>query len=396
MYGITGICCAALASVGIAAPTVAGASTTKASKSPITIAWMATLTGPYTTPSVNNDIKLAVNQINAHGGVDGHPVRFKAYDANLTPEQAVTATQQALGSNPTAIIGYSVDSQIQATASLLRKSGIPVLAVAQGPAAGSKPNNVPNLYTVVPNLVTAIQASTAYATKTYHPKSVGIFHTEDTASDDDATVAQALLKKDGVHNFTIRSASDTATDTTEQALAMKGSSVVFEYGFPLVEASFNTALSQNGISTPIMGDQSGNFLAAYGLNKPAELKKYVFTPYCFPAVLPTSQARSYVSAYQAAYPGSNVQEATPYVYDAVNLIAAAVKAAGGSTSHAAITKELGKITFKGACGTYHSDANHDLMHQVALVSFANGFNPGTLAATYIEHPVPASYFKSGS
>lgn len=289
-----------------------------------------------------------------------------------------------------------MDSQIEATASLLRKSGIPVLAVAQGPAAGSKPNNVPNLYTVVPNLVTAIQASTAYATKTYHPKSVGIFHTEDTASDDDATVAQALLKKDGVDNFTIRSASDTATDTTEQALAMKGSSVVFEYGFPLVEASFNTALSQNGIGTPIMGDQSGNFLAAYGLNKPAELKKYVLTPYCFPAVLKTSQARSYVSAYQAAYPGSNVQEATPYVYDAVNLIAAAVKAAGGSTSHAAITKELGKITFKGACGTYHSDANHDLMHQVALVSFANGFNPGTLAATYIEPPVPASYFKRGS
>jgi hypothetical protein len=31
---------------------------------------------------------------------------------------------------------------------------------------------------------------------------------------------------------------------------------------------------------------------------------------------------------------------------------------------------------------------------VAIVSYANGFNPGTLAATFTEKPVPASYFKS--
>jgi hypothetical protein len=34
------------------------------------------------------------------------------------------------------------------------------------------------------------------------------------------------------------------------------------------------------------------------------------------------------------------------------------------------------------------------MHQVAMVSYANGINPGELAATFHEGPVPASYFKS--
>jgi hypothetical protein len=34
------------------------------------------------------------------------------------------------------------------------------------------------------------------------------------------------------------------------------------------------------------------------------------------------------------------------------------------------------------------------MHQVAMVSYANGINPGELAATFQEGPVPASYFKS--
>ncbi|HEX4220574.1 MAG TPA: ABC transporter substrate-binding protein [Acidimicrobiales bacterium] len=385
---------ASVLAAGAASVAAAIPSTAASSKAPITIAYMATLTGPYAQPSVNNDIKLVTNQINSQGGIDGHQVQFVSYDANLTPQQAVTATQKALGSKPTAFVGYSVDDQVQATAQLLKQSGIPVLGVAQGPAASANVVHVPGLYTVVPNLVSSIQAATTYAYAKFHPTSVGIFHTDDTASNADAATAQALLKKQGVKNFTVRSASDQATDTTQQALAMKGDQVVFEYGFPLVEANFNTALSQNGISAPIQGDQSGDFLAAFGLNKPAELTKYAYTPYCYPPVLPTKQAKSYVTAYSAAYPGQSLHTATPYVYDAVGLLGAAIKADGGNLSSSAITKELGKISYNGVCGPYHSDANHDLMHQVAIVSYANGFNPGTLAATFTEKPVPASYFKS--
>jgi branched-chain amino acid transport system substrate-binding protein len=379
---------AGVASVATAVPTMAASS-----KAPITIAYMTTLSGPYAQPSVNNDINLVTKTINSQGGIDGHQVQFVAYDANLTPQQAVTATQKALGTKPTAIVGYSVDDQIQATAQLLKQSGIPVLGVAQGPAASSNVVHVPGLYTVVPNLVTSIQASTTYGFTKFHPTSVGIFHTDDTASNADAATAQALLKKQGVKNFTVRSASDQATDTTQQALAMKGDQVVYEYGFPLVEANFNTALSQNAINVPIQGDQSGDFLAAFGLNKPAELTKYAYTPYCYAPVLPTKQAKAYVTAYTAAYPGQSLHTATPYVYDAVELIGAAIKANGGSLSSSGIIKQLGKVTYNGVCGTYHTDVNHDLIHQVAMVSYANGFNPGTLAATFHEGPVPASYFK---
>ena len=386
-----GACAAAVAVAGgtLVAGTPSSAAPTKA---PIVIAYMTIETGPYASAGRNNDINLAVKQLNAAGGVDGHKVEYVGYDANITPQQAVTATQQALGTKPTAFIGYSVDDQVQATASLLRRSNIPVIAYAQGPAASSNVVHVSNLYTVVPNLVNAIQASTKYAVSKYHPTSVGIFHTDDTASNADAATAQGLLKKLGVRKFVVRNASDTATDVTEQALAMKGVSVVFEYGFPLVEAVFNTALSQNGISAPIMGDQSGNFLAAYGLNKPAQLSNYTFTPYCFAPVLQTKQAKSYVSAYSAAYPGQSVQIATPYTVDAVDLLAAAIRSAHGSLEPSAIDKALGKITFHGICGTYHTDANHDLMHQVTLVSFANGINPGTLVAKYIEASVPKTYF----
>jgi branched-chain amino acid transport system substrate-binding protein len=385
---------ASVAVAGVASVAVAVPSMAATSKAPITIAFMSIQSGSYATPGRNNDINLVVKNINAQGGIDGHMVQYVAYDANITPQQAVTATQKALGTSPTAFVGYSVDDQVQATAQLLKQSKIPVITFAQGTAASSNVVHVPGLFTVVPNLINAIQGSTTYAYAKFHPKSVGIFHTDDTASNQDAAIAQELLKKQGVKDFTVRSASDTATDTTQQALSMKGDNVIFEYGFPLVESVFNTALSQNGITSPIMGDQSGNFLAAYGLNKPAELTKYAFTPFCYAPVLQTKQAKAYVTSYSASYPGQSLQTSTPYAYDAVELIGAAIKADGDNLSASAITNELGKITYQGVCGTYHSDANHDLMHQVTIVSYADGINPGTLAATFQEKPVPSSFFKS--
>ncbi len=388
--------------VAVAAGTVAGSAVlatpalAASSKAPIVIGLASIQSGSYAAPGRNNDINLVVNTINHQGGVDGHMLKWVPYDTSTTPAQAVTATQQAVGDKVTAIVGYSVDDQVQAASKILKQSGIPVLSYAQGPAAGSQVAGVPRLYTVVPNLVNAIQGGVTYGYTKFHPKSVGIFHTDDTASNADAATAIALLRKEGIHNFVERDASDTATDATEQALAMKGESVVYEYGFPLVEAVFNTALSQNGINIPIMGDQSGNFLAAYGLNKPAELTKYAFTPYCFASVLNTPKANAYVKAYDAAYPGQSVQTATPYTYDAVEYLAKAIESEGGNLSSTAINKALAKITYNGICGTYHSDVNHDLIHQVTIVSFANGITPGTLAAKYIEPPVAKSYFTAAA
>jgi branched-chain amino acid transport system substrate-binding protein len=386
---IAAVACVVAGSAAIATPAIAATA-----KAPIVIGFMTIQSGPYALPGRNNDINLAVKEINSAGGVDGHMVTWVPYDTSTTPSQALTATEHAVGTKPTVLIGYSVDEQVEATATLLKQSGVPVLSYAYGPAASSNVVKVPHLYTVVPSVSSMIQGSTTYAFSKFHPKSVGLFYTDNAASKDAVTTAMTNLRKDGVHKFVVRDASDTATDVTVQALAMKGVNVVYEYGYPLVEAAFNTALSQNGINTPmIMGDISGNSLAAYGINKPAELTKYAFTPYCFPPVLGTKQAEAYNTAYAAAYPGQSDQAATPYAYDAVEMVAAAIKAEGGNLSSSAIAKELGKITYTGACGTYHSDVNHDLIHQVTIVSFAHGISPGTLAAKYIESPVPDSYFK---
>lgn len=365
------------------------------SKAPVVIAYMDPETGVYASPWRHNDIELAIKQINARGGVDGHKFEYVPYDTNITPQASVTATQQALsaGSKPTAFLGYLVDDQIDANAQALRASGIPVLGVAEGPAATAATAHVPNLWTVVPDVIMALEAATKYMVKTYHPKTVGVVYTNDIADNAQSKFTQTELKKLGVKHVVVESISDTATDATAQALAMRKVNAIIEGGFPVQVALFNTALSQNGIHVPVMGNQLGLSLPAEGLNTPAELDKFSFTPYCYAKVLPGKAAASYSAAYAAAYPGTNPADTTPYNYDAVNLLAAAIKADGGNLSPGAINRELGKITYHGVCGTYHADSGHDMMHTVEIDSFAAGVNPGAYKGSFTEPPLNKAQYK---
>ena len=175
---------------------------------------------------------------------------------------------------------------------------------------------------------------------------------------------------------------------------MKGDQVVYEFGFPLVEANFNTALSQNGIDVPIQGDQTGNFLAAYGLNKPAELTKYAFTPYCYPPVLATSRPRPIRPRTRRPTRARACTRRRPTSTTPSSSSARRSRPTEATCRPRPSSRSSARSPTTGACGTYHTDTNHDLMHQVAMVSYANGINPGELAGTFTESPVPPSYFKS--
>jgi branched-chain amino acid transport system substrate-binding protein len=382
---------AAVAGTVVVTTSSAGAASSGA---PVNIAWLGFETGVYAQPTRHNDIELAIKQINAKGGVDGHMFEYTPYDTGFGPATAVTGTQQALASHPTAIIGYSVDDQVQAAAPLLRSSGIPVLTFASGPAAVSTVNHLPNLFEAeVDGPVSGVTADMQYAVKAYHPKSVGIFHTDDTASNADGAQAALVLKKLGVKNITSETASDTATDATTQAVALKSDDLIFQDGFPTVLAVFDNELRQNGYNGPIADGQSGDFLSAFGLVKSNVLDNYFYFPACAPDVLKTPQAEAYTAAYKAAYPGDSLRTAAPYAYDSTMFLAAAIKKDGGSLDPSKLVKTMDTMTYQGVCGPYHADVDHGLLHQVTIVSLKNGPADPILLHTYQEPPLTKAQLK---
>jgi branched-chain amino acid transport system substrate-binding protein len=377
---VTGLVAVPLTSAGAAS-----------SKSPIVIAFLGIETGPDASPTANDPVTLAADQINAAGGVDGHKIQVQFYDANITPAQAVTATQKALSTNPTAIIGPFVDDQVQAATSLLKQSGVPTLGMTSGPLTDFTNTHLPNFWDINPIDYNTARAAATYALKALKPASVGQIYTTDAASNASATFIQSFLKKGGVKNFTERSEPDTVTDATPAVLAAKSDKVVFVNSFPVTDALLVSQLAQNGFKGPIIGAQADNSIQAFKLAPAADLANMDYTPYCDPDVNTTKQAKSFVSAYETKFKVDQTAADDPASYDGVYMIAKAVKEAGGNTSHSSIVKEIDKMSYQGACGPYKADSEHTLMNQVQVVRFgANGPAGKKLLATYTFPQIPAS------
>jgi ABC-type branched-subunit amino acid transport system substrate-binding protein len=190
----------------------------------------------------------------------------------------------------------------------------------------------------------------------------------------------------------VRTEADGVTDATTAVLAMKSADVVFVNSFPVTDGLLVTELAQNGITAPIMGAQADNAVQAFKLAPASAMANMYYAPYCDPDVNTTKQAKSFTAAYKAAYP-STTQTAVddPATYDGVYLIAKAIQAAGGNTSHSSVVAQLKKLQYQGACGPYKNDAEHVMINQAQVVKLGSAGPSGKqLVATYNFGSIPAS------
>src|ERR1700737_4243344 len=79
--------------------------TAKPTGTPIRIAYMGIFHGQFATPGADNGFKLAVNEVNASGGIMGRQVEYKEFDTDITPQGASTATSLAVEYKPVVVIG---------------------------------------------------------------------------------------------------------------------------------------------------------------------------------------------------------------------------------------------------------------------------------------------------
>ena len=357
------------ASSGSNSGTSGGSSSTPPG-APIKIALLDFETGVYALPDRHDAIELAIDQINAKGGVDGHKLEYTAYDSGILPQQTVTAVLHAVSDKPTVIIGMPVSSGVQAAATDIKNSGIPTIQTGSDTSTDLSQLGVSNMYRGISTVKEESDGMARYIASK-HPKTVGQFDDSDLNGQQTMKIIKDDLQAQGISNFVYREVAQTATDATAAALAMKGADIITSIGFPVQDGIFIKQLYQNGITTQDVIGYDGPSIAAYGLAPKAALANDVMLDTCAPQALSTAQAKAFTQAYEAKYPTANILSAGTDVYDAVYLVAQAVKADGGSLAPKDITKALSSVSYDGACGTYHSDSEHNLEHSVQIISGAD-------------------------
>lgn len=98
---------------------------------PIKIGFFAPLTGPAAPDgtSSRNGAQMAVDEINAAGGVLGRPLEMVVYDDRLTPSEAVAIAHRLIERDRVvAVVAGSYSGPTRATAPIFQGAGIPTIA----------------------------------------------------------------------------------------------------------------------------------------------------------------------------------------------------------------------------------------------------------------------------
>lgn len=343
--------------------------------SPVKIGILFEIKGesPYAVDSSNQGAMMAIDEINANGGIGGRQVEsFRLAASPVDAQNTVSALVEAQSKKPTAIVGFVAPAQIAAASRTIGRSEIPVVAAtASSPdfVYGSKAGQ-DNLWTsgvYDPRLTsTAID----YLVNDKGLKKIAIMGSNESYGNGGIASATEALKKQGLDPYAVAGYEASATDVTAQVLKVKGADAVVDWGYPAPLGVQLKQFRQNGLDIPTMASTSGLTLLGQKAVTPEDTKKFLLSLPCdtiTPSYSPLLDkfAKRFKEKYSGAEVGGPI---APWAYDGVNAIAAAVKLAK-STDPAKVNKAMANINVddgSGCGGPLKPDAGHVLTHEVVV------------------------------
>lgn len=120
---------------------------------PIAIGFLGELTGPFAIWGIpaRNGMQLAVDEINAAGGVDGRPLELVVRDTQGTPEEGVTALEGMVERDGVVAVGGIISSDVGlATSRAAEAAQVPLFLVKAGSDAILTPDTRYTFRTCLP------------------------------------------------------------------------------------------------------------------------------------------------------------------------------------------------------------------------------------------------------
>ncbi len=336
---------------------------------PLTVGFVGPLTGGSAAlgASLRNGARLAVEEVNAAGGVLGRPLRLVEADDQARPEQGAEAARALVErEGAVALIGPGNTGVANAINPVARNLKTPVI----GPSAtGSQVNE---LFAGGPlNFTFRLAASDAVQAKMMVTEAfAGRGRTRPAILADASPYGaqglarlEALLAARGAKAVSVGTFPVGATDLSAPVKAAKeaGADVIFLYALGAEAAAAARAVGALGWKVDLIGTwnlANPVFLAGAGPAGDGAIMPQTFLEAAAPA--PAQQA--FLAAYRRRYQVAHVDlaPAAAQAYDAVKLLARALvqaKGTGGVKLRAALESLEG--TYQGATGEYFSPWSSD-------------------------------------
>jgi branched-chain amino acid transport system substrate-binding protein len=321
--------------------------------------------GSQTGDLARKAAEIAVEKINAAGGINGQKIELKIEDAASTNPGALAALNKANEDKAFIMVGPVKSTQIQAISERIKELQMPSLI------GGTNANltKVGNqwLFRFRPDDSIAANAMVNYALNDLKATKIAILHDSDAFGTGGADIIEEALKKAGKPAVTRQKYTTDTQDFTAQLLAIKsaGADTLCLYTTNQKDGSvILRQIKEQGLKLNVIGSPSYSQTLIQDL--PAEITENVNVVMdYFPGRTPENQ--EYAAAWKAKY-NSSPDSLSAWNWDAIHL-ASQIIAQVGTDKNKFREALLAAKGWKGAVGTINFNSQGNGLNSVDLAQY---------------------------
>lgn len=315
---------------------------------------------------MNNAIKMATEEINEKGGIDGKKIKLEFADDACDPQTATAAANKLVSQGVKAVIGFYCSGATLPSSGIYHNAGVPVMVTAASsakiPAQGYK-----EVFLTTATTDQQSEAAAEYMLKKLGGKRIAIVHDNTAFAKGLAETTQTAVQKQGGQVVAFEAINPEEKDFTAMLTQLKAQKpdATFWTAYYAAGGLLIKQFEQLGVSGAIgVGDGSNDKTLIEIAGKEAAEDAFVITT---PTAEFIPEAKSFIDTYKSKYN----MEPGPYTavsYDGMRLLADAIKRAG-SDDKAAIVKALSETkSFKtfGGDVSFKSDGTLEKSNFIVL------------------------------
>jgi branched-chain amino acid transport system substrate-binding protein len=324
-----------------------------------------------------NAAQLALDQINSNGGISGHQLRIDIQDDVCQPRNGVSAFNKIMAADsPPAVLGAVCSSVTLAIAPLAETDKVVLISPASTTPKLTSAGDY--IFRDIPSDSLRGRVFADYLYRTRHTKSVAILYINNEGGVGNRDSFKARFEQDGGQVPLEEAYAQDATDVRTQITEIKSSGVdaVMVVSYPQDTVTVLRQVKELQLNKPL-------YFQTEAVEDPNVLREAADAANGVIYILPASPAgaapQTFAAAYQAKF-GHKPELFAAESYDAVNLLADAMKAAKGrDISSTEIGDYLRQVrNYAGASGTITFDRSGDVTKPYAIKIVRNG-HPETLS-----------------
>ncbi len=338
------------------------------------------LSGPVATygdASVQG-IELAVEEINAAGGIDGKPIEIIKYDTKSEPAEATTlATKLMTQDDVITVIGPATSGSFKATIPVANQNHVPVVSGSATAEDVTVSNGQVQEYAFRTCFSDSFQgtAMANFAVKDLGAKTAVII--KDTSSDYAKGLAENFASTFEADGGTIVGeegyvAGDTDFNAILTSIRSKDFDVIYLPGYYNEVGLIIKQARALGITAPILGGDGYESPTLLQLAGASALNDVYYTNHYSPLDTENVKVTEFIDSFKKKY-NSEPSAFSALGYDTAYFVADAISRSGAELTGNAVKDAMASTTdFQGVTGNFGIDANHDPEKAALVIGLTDG------------------------